>query len=694
MELIIPHIENGEDFTFSIKPGDRALFLGPNGAGKSRLGAFIESELSNHIFHNNNNLPINDDKSIDQGIAQKQQEVEYLKSIPIELLAEQIQEHKNSPFHSFIPTSLSRTKILELLFQGKLHNHQIQFESNSFIGSIPPRSLDEIFGGRIVIDGIHIDVELMKTNTDSKQSIQKFKENQIKNIEQQIDDLNLKKLGFHKVDQKNIDKSDALNFCHRISGHRSLIYNQLPLKSDPSEAQKDLIGDVSHIQQKWNGKPTGGLQADFEKLLVALMSDEISASLNFKQSNYLLLRPTTKLDLVIKTWNELLPNRELKSSGADIRISFADGDYKLDQCSEGEKSIFYILGQCTMAPENSLIIIDEPEIHINKSILPNLFDKIESSRPDCAFIYITHDIDFSRSRSDSKIYIVKNYCHPNKWDAFSTDSLSEIPREIITRIAGSRKPILFCEGDESSIDNIYKSVYTEFTVIPVSSCKDVIALTTSFNNQNANSLHYVDCYGLIDGDNQTNNQEKIKRLDVGLIENIFLIPEIAEILYEEFRADWPGKGPYTQLVTSWAKRCVDWRKKNIGDQIRYAIESEINQKIKTSKKPSNIQEEIDLEGLKSSIESAIKNELGSFNDCLAKAENGNILPLLAIHRGKGLLSDLAKALGISGKNILIEKIPKIKSEKFLTTFRQHLPKFSIERQLTCNSASPTPSPTA
>ena len=60
-----------------------------------------------------------------------------------------------------------------------------------------------------------------------------------------------------------------------------------------------------------------------------------------------------------------------------------------------------------IAPEKSLIIIDEPEIHINKSISAYLFDRIESTRPDCAFIYITHDIDFSRSRSDSKFYILK-----------------------------------------------------------------------------------------------------------------------------------------------------------------------------------------------------------------------------------------------------------------------------------------------
>ena len=37
--------------------------------------------------------------------------------------------------------------------------------------------------------------------------------------------------------------------------------------------------------------------------------------------------------------------------------------------SDGERAIFYFIGEVLCAKENSLIIIDEPENHLHKSIL-------------------------------------------------------------------------------------------------------------------------------------------------------------------------------------------------------------------------------------------------------------------------------------------------------------------------------------
>ena len=296
-------------------------------------------------------------------------------------------------------------------------------------------------------------------------------------------------------------------------------------------------------------------------MLIALISEEVNASLTFKQSSDSAAKPVTKLDDVIKFWNGILPARKITTVGREIKITAQEGSYTLDQCSEGEKSIFYILGQCIIAPEKSLIIIDEPEIHINKSILAYLFDKIEAIRSDCAFIYITHDIDFSRSRVGSRCYIVKNYTHPSKW-AISLVSLdTDIPIEIITRISGSRKPILFCEGKDTSIDNLYKKIYPEFTIIPVGSCKDVINLTNSLNKITISNFHYHDCYGIIDGDNQYRATDKIKQIKVGQIENLFLLPEIAEILFKIFVEEWPGQEKYSEQIAAWAESNTEWRKK-------------------------------------------------------------------------------------------------------------------------------------
>ena len=61
------------------------------------------------------------------------------------------------------------------------------------------------------------------------------------------------------------------------------------------------------------------------------------------------------------------------------------------------------------AKENSLIIIDEPENHLHKSILPRLWDAVEKEREDCVFLYITHDLEFARSRTQTQIIWVKEF---------------------------------------------------------------------------------------------------------------------------------------------------------------------------------------------------------------------------------------------------------------------------------------------
>jgi ABC-type glutathione transport system ATPase component len=65
--------------------------------------------------------------------------------------------------------------------------------------------------------------------------------------------------------------------------------------------------------------------------------------------------------------------------------------------SDGERAAFYLIGQTLMAPENSLIIFDEPELHIHRSIMSTLWDELEALRTDCAFVVISHDLEFIAS---------------------------------------------------------------------------------------------------------------------------------------------------------------------------------------------------------------------------------------------------------------------------------------------------------
>jgi gluconate kinase len=66
-----------------------------------------------------------------------------------------------------------------------------------------------------------------------------------------------------------------------------------------------------------------------------------------------------------------------------------------------------LIGQCLLAPENGFIIVDEPELHIHPSITSTLWDALERERTDCAFVYLTHDLEFATNRVTAKKYFLR-----------------------------------------------------------------------------------------------------------------------------------------------------------------------------------------------------------------------------------------------------------------------------------------------
>ena len=111
-------------------------------------------------------------------------------------------------------------------------------------------------------------------------------------------------------------------------------------------------------------------------------------------------------------WNDILPERMLNLKGLQLTVSNQhsniDSQYDPSEMSDGERNIFYMLGQCLIASEKSLLIIDEPELHIHKAIMYKFWSYIKEKRKDCCFLFITHDIDFIVSNTDAEKYLFKN----------------------------------------------------------------------------------------------------------------------------------------------------------------------------------------------------------------------------------------------------------------------------------------------
>lgn len=206
--------------------------------------------------------------------------------------------------------------------------------------------------------------------------------------------------------------------------------------------------------------------------------------------------------------------------------------YHVNALSEGEKAVIYYALSILMAKENSLIVVDEPETYLNPSLANTLWDVLIDYRDDCQFIFITHSINFILGRNDVRIAWIKNFVYPDCFSFEFVDDSFALPKILLTEVLGSRKPVLFCEGDDkSSMDyKVYQGIFkNQYTVIPVGGHRTVIQFVKVIN---ASEWIGIDSQGIIDGDNysaeriQSLHEKKIHVLPFNEIEMLILSDEV------------------------------------------------------------------------------------------------------------------------------------------------------------------------
>lgn len=343
-----------------------------------------------------------------------------------------------------------------------------------------------------------------------------------------------------------IEKTLDLN-AHRISAHRALSLNPSVPKISENKALSGLrIGyadENAKVQNReghrWGSKGSVHLLNDFDFLVQALFAEQSNKSLEthkkVRSGDNGHAEPT-KFEVLVDIWERLLPHRKLHISGDDIQVSVTgeEGTYSGSEMSDGERAVFYMLGQTLVAAKDTLIIFDEPELHVHRSIMAKLWDELESVRPDCAFVYITHDLEFASSRVADK-YVLREYNSRPYWSIEKVPTDSGFDEELTTLILGSRKPILFVEGANTSLDiAIYRSCFNEWTIVPKGSCEEVIHSVVTMRN-NA-SLTRITCSGIVDADDYSEEDKEylqdlgIATLPVSEIENIILLPSVSLII--------------------------------------------------------------------------------------------------------------------------------------------------------------------
>ena len=71
--------------------------------------------------------------------------------------------------------------------------------------------------------------------------------------------------------------------------------------------------------------------------------------------------------------------------------------------SDGERAAFFYISTVVAAPNQSFIVVDEPENHLNPAIYNKIWDRLIEIRTDCQFIFISHTMDFISARSNYEL---------------------------------------------------------------------------------------------------------------------------------------------------------------------------------------------------------------------------------------------------------------------------------------------------
>ncbi len=412
---------------------------------------------------------------------------------------------------------------------------------------------------------------------------------------------------------------------------------------------------------------------EYEKMILRLQREEFEAAVNYKEAcklNAGLEPPATKIDVIQQIWEQMFPHNRLIRKSGFIELTSAErscNSYTAGRMRDSEKLVFYLIAAGLYAPANALLVIEEPETLLHSSIKNLLWDKIEELRPDCTFVYLTHDIDFALARRSCNRLWIRSYDADHQiWDYELIENNKSLPEELYMEVLGSRKPILFIEGtDNNSIDNrLYSLVFPDYMVKPMGGCQKVIETTKAFGQ--LKDFHMLESMGIVDRDRRTEgeirylNEQHIFVPSVAEVENLLMLEDVIKSVAGRLmkNPDEIFRQVKENVIRLFEKDLEDQVILHAKHQVKKKLEMALNCKIHSFEQLNDQVEEIHERIRVEDIYSQIKT---SFQMYIETADYNNIL---RVYNQKGMLpqSRVCQLCGISTKEHYLDFVLSILRE--------------------------------
>lgn len=301
--------------------------------------------------------------------------------------------------------------------------------------------------------------------------------------------------------------------ARRISAHRQTWLTSNTLMFSPDQKRKSesrIRGEDAQAHSRWkddHSATRAGLAIydliDAENVRARAITGAVDGG------DMDLAKTLSRRDAPIKVINDLLRLSNIPVSIAvqrneEVVASKAGSPpYSIAELSDGERNALLIAADVLTAVPDTLLIIDEPERHLHRSIISPLLTLLFSHRPDCAFVVSTHEVMLPVDNPNARTLLLRG-CHYQgsqaiHWDADVLQPDVVLDETLKADILGARRTALFVEGGNHSLDKpLYSLVFPGVTVVAKASCRDVEHAVSGIRE--AEALHWVKAFGLIDGD--------------------------------------------------------------------------------------------------------------------------------------------------------------------------------------------------
>jgi hypothetical protein len=475
---------------------------------------------------------------------------------------------------------------------------------------------------------------------------------------------------------------------HRISAQKALSFPEYSAVRNPEEATKDLLfgradqhGILGNkMSSRWGNTPNTFLLNDYEKVLSLLFARDTERNHQHTQATRLAQAyipvPDSPIDSITRVWQEMMPHRILSLEGGKVLVGKGTpNQYHGKDMSDGERVALYLLGQCVCAPEGCIVIVDEPELHMHKSLMDKFWNKVEELCIGKILVYITHDLEFAASRSSATKIWVRSY-DPNGWTWSEIDSSSDLPEPLLLEILGSRKPLLFCEGDGGGLDHtVYQLCYPAVHVIPRGGSEKVAEATKALATNL--QLHSFTARGIVDRDVRSDLEiaalaaQGIDVLNYAEIENLLCTKQVVSLVATHLSLDGQA---VAAAVTDFVKTALN---SEIETQIVLRAERRIRYLLAQFAKSSNDEAGLNqgLAALLASVDitsivAAARKDLtdAMATDCLNS--------MLRIYNRKSICDRISSCFGLANgeyRKLLLRLLNGKTAKTYLTALQAELP---------------------